>query len=689
MKKKDFLLEIGTEELPASFVAGAMEAMPKIATELLREMRLDRGGVRALGTPRRLAIVVESLAERQRDLDEEVVGPPAKVAMGEDGKLTKAGEGFAKKQGVEPSALRVVETDKGAYVAFTRAEKGRGADEVLPDVVATLCARIPFAKSMRWGEGDVAFGRPIHWLVCLHGEDVVQARFAGVVAGRATRGHRFLAPSGIDVPSAAAYVDTLRAVSVLADRDERRAKMRDALHGAAAALGGTLVPDAFLVEECAELVEMPFVVPGRFDESFLDLPERLIVSVMRDHQRYFAVSEGEGAGSKLLPRYLNVVNTANEPDNIAKGNDRVLRARLADARFFVDEDRKIPLGDRVPRLDKVVFQNKLGTLGDKVRRVEALAASLVDGEERDLAREAARLAKTDLVTLIVGEFPELQGEMGAFYAREERVAPRVADAIRDHYLPKGASDALPTDVIAASVAIADRADTLVGCFGIGLTPTGSANPFALRRAALGIVRIALDGPMDVDLRAILVRAHALYEKGVLSSEGETVGALDEFFRARLKAFFQAHATDVVEACLGAWDGTSLVDLRTRIEVVDAFRASNPAYASLAVAFKRAFNIAKDAPDGDVDRALLVEDAERALAETFGALRPKLGAHIASRHYADALELVATELKTPIDRFFESVFVMADDPKIRDNRLRLLKGIADTVTGIAHFHQLST
>jgi glycyl-tRNA synthetase beta chain len=688
MTTKDLLIEIGTEELPASFVAGAMDAMPKIATELFRDARIDVDAIRALGTPRRLALLVSGVASAQRDVEEEVTGPPSRVAMGEDGKLTKAGEGFAKKQGVDPSALRVVTTDKGEYVAFTRSEKGRPAEEILPAVVSTLCARIPFAKSMRWGEGDVAFGRPVHWLLCLHGGEVVDTSFAGVRAGRTTRGHRFLAPQEIEIGKASDYVDALRAAFVLVDRQERRAKMHDALRAAAESLSGRLVPDEFLLDECTELVEMPFVVPGRFDETFLDLPERLIVSVMRDHQRYFAVSD-RLEGTKLLPRYLNVVNTANAPEAIAKGNDRVLRARLSDARFFVNEDRKIPLGDRVPRLDKIVFQHELGTVGDKVRRVEALSASLTVGSDKDLARHAAHLAKADLVTLIVGEFPELQGEMGAFYAKEQGVTPRVADAIRDHYLPRGASDALPADVVAAAVAIADRADTLVGCFGIGLTPTGSADPFALRRAALGIVRIALDGPMDVDLRSLLGRAHGLYEKGVLADEAATVGALDDFFRARLKAYFASHATDVVEACLGAWDASSLRDLRTRIAVVDAFRAENPAYASLATAFKRAFNIAKDAPEGDVDASLLVEDAEKALAETFRALRPALGAHIASRHYGDALELVAKELKTPIDRFFENVFVMADDPKIRDNRLRLLKGIADTVTGIAHFHQLST
>ena len=700
---RNFLLEIGTEELPASFVTRALEAMPALARELLAGARLSHDVMQPLGTPRRLALLVTALADGQEDLSEQVVGPPKSVALGADGKPTKAGEGFARKQGVDPSELRVVTTDKGDYVAVTREAKGLPARDVLPELLATLCARVPFQKSMRWGDGAVAFGRPVHWLVALHGDEEVPFEFAGVRSDRATRGHRFLAPGAITVRSADDYVAQLRDAHVRVDPDERRRTMEDALARAAKELGGVLVEDPFLVGECASLVEEPHVVPGRFDEGFLDLPASVIVSVMRNHQRYFALRSPDG----LLPRYLNVVNTAKDPDNIARGNDRVLRARLADARFFVDEDRKITLEARIPKLDAVVFQAKLGSIGARARRLAELAPWIATGgggatddakmqmlagiDDAPLARRAALLCKTDLVTLIVGEFPELQGEMGRFYALEQGEDPRVADAIRDHYLPKGAGDDVATERVGAALAVADRADTLAGCFGIGLVPSGSADPFALRRAALGLVRTALDGPMDVRVRELLSRAHALYvEQGVrLRPEADVVVQLDQFFRARLRAFYgERFPSDLVEACLGAWDCESIRDLDARVRAVARFREL-PEYESLAIAFKRAFNIAKDAPDGEAKGSLLEEGAERLLADTFDALRPDVEAWLEKGAYEEALTAIARDLRQPIDRFFEEVFVMVEDDEVRNNRLRLLGTIARTLTGIAHFHQLST
>lgn len=683
---RTLLLEIGTEELPASFVTRALEAMPDIARDLLAAARLPHGAVQPLGTPRRLALVVTAVADRQEDLSEEVVGPPRSVAIGPDGEPTKAGEGFARKQGVDPSELRIVTTDKGEYVAVVREARGRPAVEVLPEVLASLCARIPFQKSMRWGDGEVSFGRPVHWLVALYGDEEVRFEFAGIRSGRTTRGHRFLAPEPLELRDAARYVATLREAHVLVDPGERRRVVEEGLARAARELGGELVPDPFLVGECTSLVEEPHVVAGRFDESFLDLPEGVVVSVMRDHQRYFAVRAPSG---ELLPRYLNVVNTANDPETIAQGNDRVLRARLADARFFVDEDRKTKLEDRVPKLDAVVFQSKLGSIGDKVRRLESLAASLA-GDDAEHARRAAHLCKADLVTLIVGELPELQGEMGRFYALEQGEPASVADAIRDHYEPKGAGDEVPGGRVAAALAVADRADTLVGCFGIGLVPTGSTDPFALRRAALGIVRIALEGPMDVLLAETLGRAYDAYGSDApLAPRERVLAQLDDFFRARLRAFYgERFPGDLVDACLGAWDGRSVRDLDARVRAVARFREL-PEYEALAVAFKRAFNIAKDAPAGEAEPALLEEGAERSLAEAFAALRPTVEEAVRDGAYEEALGAVARNLREPIDRFFDEVFVMVDDERLRNNRLRLLGSIARTLTGIAHFHQLST
>jgi glycyl-tRNA synthetase beta chain len=387
-----------------------------------------------------------------------------------------------------------------------------------------------------------------------------------------------------------------------------------------------------------------------------------------------------------------VVNTAEDPETIAKGNDRVLRARLADARFFVEEDRKAPLADRLQKLESVVFQSKLGTMGAKVRRLQANAHALAQqaGADTDVCVEAARLCKTDLETLIVYEFPELQGQMGRWYALREGIDPAIADAIRDHYRPQGADDVIPDQIVGAVVAVADRIDTLVGCFGIGLVPSGSADPFALRRAALGIIRIALEGPIDVDLRQLIEQGYGAYEGDAdLAPAGEVRALLDDFFRGRIRGILKGpHGGDVVDACLGAWDGRSLRDLRTRIEAVSELGTA-PEFEALAIAFKRAFNITKESARGPIDPALLEAGAESALAERFGTVRDQIRQATSERRYTDALKLVAKELGAPIDRFFDEVFVMVDDAPVRENRLRLLGEIADTVNGIAHFHQLGT
>lgn len=684
------LLEIGTEELPASFLRHALHAMDQAAKELFDAARLttETTTVRVLGTPRRIAVEVCDVAERQSDRNELVVGPPVSAAFDAEGRPKKAAEGFAKKNGVAVDELTRVSTSKGEYVAARIVELGRPAEEVVGDVLSEVCRRITFPKSMRWGLGEIAFGRPIHWLVALCSERLLEVSFAGIDASRRTRGHRFLAPAEIELASAAEYEARLEQAHVIVDPSVRRRRMVRALEKAAGELGGRLVHDDFLVEECVSLVEEPFIVPGRFDDSFLALPEEVIVSVMRDHQRYFALRDAEG---RLMPRYLNVVNTAQAEATIAHGNDRVLRARLADARFFVQEDRKRALGDRVPRLDGVVFQAKLGSMGAKVSRVEALAehlASELSGVDRAQAAEAARLAKADLDTLIVGEFPELQGSMGRWYALEEGIDPEICDAIRDHHRPQGPDDELPVGPLGAVVAVADRIDTLVGCFGIGLKPTGSNDPFALRRAALGIVRIALEGRLDVRLGELVEHAYRLFAEGVLA-EGVSVQAeLDEFFRGRLRAHFRQEAAgDVVEACLLAWDGQSISELGARIEAVAAFRALSE-FESLAVAFKRAHNIAKDGPRGACEESRIEPGAETDLFRCWREIGPKIAEATAKKHFDEALRLVATELRSPIDRFFDEVFVMVEDVDVRENRLRLLAEIADAVQAIAHLHVLS-
>lgn len=681
----DLLIEIGCEELPASFVTTALDALPAIVTEQLKAARLSHGVIRPLGTPRRLALIVEGLPDRQPDLDEEVVGPPKSAAFDAEGKPTKAGEGFAKKNGAAAADLRVVKTEKGEYAAVARKEKGRAALDVLTPIVAALPGKIPFAKSMRWGAGDYAFGRPIHWIVALFGGEIVPASFAGVTTGRTTRGHRFLAPATFDLGGASEYVDALKKAHVFVDESERRRTMVERLEAKAKTIGGVLVPDEFLVGENASLVEEPHIVAGTYEPAFLALPEEVIVAVMRGHQRYFAVRSSDG---KLMNRYLCVANTALDEATIAAGNDSVMRARLSDARFFVEEDRKKSLADRVPKLGGIVFHAKLGTVGEKVARVGVLAAKL-SGDAR--AMEAATLAKADLVSLIVGEFPELQGLMGRWYAIAEGLDPALADAIRDHYLPKGASDVVPSAALSAHLAVADRADTLVGCFGIGLSPSGSADPFALRRAALGICRIALEGPIDVDAKALVgLAAQELEAQGKKIALRDELGVkLDEFFRTRLRGLLaEKHPQDLVDASIAAWGGGSIRDVAARVSAMSDLRTSAPdAYGSLATAFKRAWNIAKDTQPGDVDASKLVEPAEKELFARFGAVRGQIDAAAEKGEYGPALRLVATELRAPVDEFFAKVFVMAEDTAVRENRLRLLRSLASTLNRIAHFHLL--
>lgn len=679
----DYLLEIGLEELPASFLERGLESLEAAAREALTTARLEPSAVEVLGTPRRMTLRVKGLPERQPDREEAVTGPPWGVAF-KDGTATKAAEGFARKNGVSVDALEKVTTDKGEYVGAVVRETGRETAAVLADVLPEICRKIAFPKVMRWGEGVFAFGRPIHWIVSLLGEEVVPFEFTSVQSGRTTRGHRFLASETFALKSAAEYETALAERAVIVSADERRAMMNEALAAAARELGGVLVPDDFLVGECLHLVEKPFVVPGSFDESFLELPDEVVISVMRDHQRYFAVRD---EGGKLLPRYLNVVNTAENPQTIAKGNDRVLKARLADARFFVDEDRKSRLETRIDKLDTVTFHRKLGSVGAKVRRIEHLAAKLAveAGADAKKAANAAALAKCDLETLIVYEFPELQGLMGRYYALADGVDADVAAAIADHYRPAGADDEVAPGPLGALVAVADRLDTLVGIFGIGLLPKGSNDPFALRRAALGVVRTALEGPIDVDLGQALSWASEGYAGVELQ---DTSAALDEFFRARLRAFFRdRYRGDVVEATLGAWKSGSIRDLARRMEAVHAFRQLE-AYESLAHAFKRTTGILEDAARGAIDDALLEDGAERALAETYAEVSSAIGDHTGKGEYQEALALVAEKLRGPIDRFFDDVLVMTEDEAVRGNRLRLLGAIADQVSSIAHIHLLS-
>jgi glycyl-tRNA synthetase beta chain len=563
------LLEIGTEELPSSFVDAALAALPEIVAGELAKARLSHGEVRALGTPRRLAVLVSDVATRQLDLDEEVIGPPETAAF-KDGKPTKAAEAFAAKLGISTEALSIVEKaagpkqKPGRYVVGRRVEKGRAAAELLGGVLEHVCAAVPFRKSMRWADLDQTFGRPVQWIVALFGGQIVPMVFAGVKSGRSSRGHRFLAPATFELGEATEYVVALRERHVLVDRDERVRTMMARVAEAAQVAGGTYDDEKLLVDENASLVEEPHVVTGSFDPAFLALPASVIRAVARGHQRYFCVSK-PGNQDELLPSYLAVVNTANRPDIITKGTDRVMRARLSDARFFWEEDQKAPLDARYDKLGGIVFHHRLGTVREKVDRLERLAARIADalpvgGDAKAYIARAARLCKCDLVTLMVGEFPELQGHVGRAYALAQKEARPVADAVRDHYKPVGAQDEVAPDDVSAVLALADRMDTLAGCFAIGLAPTGAADPFALRRACIAALRTLLDRGWELGFSELAGLAYdGLEGKRLDLTRVETIAKLEEFGTERLRGLLASATSAAVADAVLAGMGLTVLE----------------------------------------------------------------------------------------------------------------------------------
>ena len=689
----DMLLEIGVEELPASFVEAALRALPELAKKRFTELRLAHGTVHAYGTPRRLTLVVEKLALRQPDLEEEVTGPPVKAAF-KDGVPTRAAEAFATKIGCAIADLRRVETPKGEYLVGTRREAGQPAKAHLPAALVQTTLAIPFRKSMRWGAGAVAFGRPIQWIVPLLGEEVIDLEIAGIKSGSTSRGHRFLRGSGVAangqvaITNAASYLDTLRAAHVLADPEERARVMRERLLAAANEAGGVLIEDDFLIHENLSLVEEPHVIVGGYEKEFLELPERVILEVAKGHQRYFGLRAKDGS---LLPSYLAVVNTAENPANIRRGNDVVMRARLSDARFFCDEDLKVPLAQRREKLGGIVFQKRLGTMLAKAERIERLARELglllmLPEPTLMAAASGAHLAKCDLVCLMVGEFPELEGEMGKAYAIKQGVSPEVAAVIKEHYAPKGAGEATAASDAGALVAMADRLDTLAGCFAIGLTPTGAADPYGLRRACLGVLRTMLDRGFDLRLVDAFRAAYDGYKDVKLDlGRDELVKKLGEFFSDRLKGLLEAKLpSDAVQASLAVIASRPL-DARARAEAIAHLDAATR--AGVGEVFKRATNIASNAPTGEPGMPPADAHAsEKALFQGFLALRDRLGNLARSGDFNAAFKDIAA-FAPLLSQYFLDVFVMTDDIPLRESRLRLMRSISETCGTLARLDLL--
>ncbi|HUH02517.1 MAG TPA: glycine--tRNA ligase subunit beta [Kofleriaceae bacterium] len=687
----DLLFEIGLEEVPAGFLAQGMIDLERLATTALTEARLGFDRVRVVGTPRRLVLHVSQIADRQLDLSERLVGPPAKVAWDEAGTLTRAGQGFARKNGVSESALERAEVEgrKGEYLVCTREVEGQAATAVLVPLLENLCRAIPWPKSMRWAHREESFVRPVHWLVALLGEEVLPVSFVGVKAGRTSRGHRFLAPAPLEVTARLdAYVSALRQAFVVVEPETRRETIRAELGRIERETGATVRPDDALVAEVANLVEYPVAVCGSFDAAYLEVPAEVIVSAMRAHQRYFAMN---APGGELVNRFITIAGTVTRDVEVVRaGNQRVLAARLADAQFFFREDGKASLEAWAARLGDVVFQAKLGSIAAKAQRIGEVAGHLAAATDADAAHtaRAAALCKADLVSHMVGEFPELQGIMGMHYARGAGEPEQVAIAIAEHYLPRGAGDALPASAVGAVVGLADRIDTIVGCFAVGLIPSGSADPYGLRRAALAIIAILRDRGWPVRLDGLVDwAAAALAERGQVIL-GERRAEVLDFFRTRLRGVLvdTGLPADCVDAALTA-GFEDVPDVIARAGAVAALR-KRPDFEPLATAFKRVANILKGEGAGaDPDPGRFNEDAERALWTTFTDVRARVDARLAEADYGQSLQILA-ELKEPVDRFFDAVLVMDENAEVRANRLALLGSINDTFTRIADFRQLT-
>jgi glycyl-tRNA synthetase beta chain len=687
MSTRELFLEIGCEEIPAGFIPRATAEMEAIITKELALARLSFSEIKTLATPRRLALVVKGIPAVQPDAEITATGPSVKAAYDATGKPTKAAEGFARGQGVSVADLKTITTDKGEYLFACKQEVGRPTYELLTEILPALVANIPFKKSMRWGDQEVRFARPIHWIVALFDGTIVPFSFGTIESGKISRGHRFMANTPFPVRDFASYLVECERHFVIPDPEKRKEIIRRETHRVAIAAGGHLLPDEELLEQVAYLVEYPSAVHGTFSPEFLKVPKEVLITSMRSHQRYFSIVDADGS---LLPGFITINNTlAEDPSVVVKGNERVLRARLSDARFFFEEDQKVRLDERVEALKKVVYQQKLGTSFEKMERFKTLAEALADQFNpavKEQTTRAAWLCKADLVSGMVGEFPEVQGIMGREYAILEGECVEVANAIAEHYLPTQAGGELPASDIGAFVSIADKLDTVCGCFGVGLIPTGAADPYALRRATIGIIAIILDKGYSLSLSQLIDSSLTLLTAKLTRPKEQVAGEVREFFRARfINLLGNLYSPDSVEAAIAA-GFDNLVEVKARIAALNEFK-SHSDFEPLAVAFKRVGNIIKSGTDVPVDPALFEDTAESALYEAILTVKLSAETRVAAGAWLDALTEIAT-LRGPVDLFFERVMVMAENERVRANRLALLTVIARMFGRIADFSRIA-
>ncbi|UCF36175.1 MAG: glycine--tRNA ligase subunit beta [Acidobacteriota bacterium] len=674
-----FLFELGTEEIPADMIKPALGQLKEGFESLMTEHQVEWSELETFSTPRRLAVLVAGLPDRCPDREEVLTGPPKSIAFDDEGHLTPAGRGFARKFGLELEQLETVHNERGEYLAARRKIVGDAVPEILGRALPGLIASISWPKNMYWRESRFRFIRPLRWFLSLWNSDVVEFELEGVAAGRVTRGHRFLGGSEIAVDHVDAYRELMRKNFVIVDSAERLDRIERGLSEGVA--GYSVNPDAKLLEIVVQLNEFPSALTGEFDPAFLDIPEEVLITVMRFHQKYFSLADEKG---RLAPYFLTIVNTDGDPEGtIRKGHEKVLQARLEDAAFFWETDRKSRLEERVSALDHVLFQEKLGSYGQKTERIGKICAALKPGQE---LAQAARLCKTDLTTDMVREFPELQGVMGGLYARSEGLEESVWKAIYEHYLPVSMEDQLPSSENGVLLSIADRLDTVVGCFGIGLIPTGSSDPLALRRQAQGLVALLFGKDLELDLNWLVSVAQ---ENFVTEKPAEETRAqVLDFLRQRVQFILQKEGipSDVLRAVFAA--GLSTVPDAYRRALALSRLKGDPNLEALAVAFKRTRNIlekhAREIPS--LRPELFVDKEEKLLYEAFLDLKPKVERSLEERKPLAALTAMAAVRET-VDLFFDRVLVMAEDVEVRHNRFALLRSLADVFMSIADISEI--
>ncbi len=687
---RDLLFEIGTEEIPAGYLDPALAQLKTLFSRKAAELKIGYGEIQVMGTPRRLALIVRDLVERQDDSREELLGPSKKAAFDADGKMTKAAVGFARSKGADVNALQVVDTAKGDYLMLVREVHGESTMHLLPELLQSLIQGLSFPKSMRWGSNQLTFARPIQWLVALFGEEIIPVVHEDIVSANKSRGHRFLAGEQFIVTSAAGYQEQLAEKFVMVDPIVRRAavlkEIKQAVAHSTELAGGRVAIDEDLVDTVNNLVETPFGVCGIFDRKFLQLPSEVLITSMRVNQKYFPVINEQG---ELLPGFVAVNNVQVNDVNITrKGHQRVLRARLEDALFFFNSDSEIRLENRIDALQGIIFQAKLGTMLEKNDRLIKLVRILAEQVDPTLVEDccrAALLCKTDLLSDMVGEFPSLQGIMGHAYALHDGEKTSVATAIKEHYMPKRAGAPLPATDIGALLGLADRFDTLAGCFGIGQVPTGTADPFGLRRISLAILHIIEGKGYTISLREIVHKALALYGSKV-DGGSETVAATVNFIKGRFAndCISKGLAAEAVDAAVSVhFDDVN--DCRQRIEAIILI-SQQPAFKVLAASYKRIRNIIKDNRQTTVTADLLEQQAEKNLYSLFGKVSSEMEQLINNKEYTKALE-VMLKMKEPVDLFFDEVMVMAEDMAVRQNRLNLLTALGELILQIGDISKL--